>query len=88
MAALVRAIAAVMPVQAPAPVQSTAPGAMDEAISTSVALPRRAQADDTASASGACTHCELCHLANALIASPFLCKDEYAAHAFNSSGPP
>lgn len=81
------AFAAVMPVQALAPVQSTAPGATDEAISTSMPC-HAAQADDTVPASGACTHCELCHLANALIASPFMHIDAGTPQAFEFIWPP
>ncbi|MBL8513137.1 MAG: hypothetical protein JNJ55_04025 [Betaproteobacteria bacterium] len=59
------AFAAVMPLQVLVPVQSTAPNAMESAMSMPC---HAAQAEDTAPVSGTCTHCELCHLANALIA--------------------
>lgn len=72
------AMAAVMPLQTPAPIQASAANTMDE----SLPMPcHAAQQDASAPASGACTHCELCHLASALIASTFMQVKASTAHA-------
>lgn len=79
------ALAAVMPLQALVPIQSTAPDAMDEAMSMPC---HAAQADAAVPASGTCTHCELCHLANALIASAVVQVDVGARHALDFAAAP
>jgi hypothetical protein len=62
-------MAAVMPLQMLAPIQASTANALDE----SMPMPcHAAQQDASAPSSGACTHCELCHLASALIASTFV----------------